>query len=138
MENIVKFSDFEFGKVDETKKENETKVEEGNQPGYQVDELKNDVTSGLGTAKKTDAASANVTGKFKNDMEGGKLNNTLDNTPIKPFNKKGEEVVQDNVPVKDPGIASNTPVKTFDNFFKTTTDDKGKEMKDKKNIANKL
>jgi len=147
MENIVKFSEYEFKveeakdeKVEDTKDEkakDEKKVEEGNQPGYEVDELKNDVTSGLGTAKKVDAVSTKVTGKFGKDMEGGKLNNTLPNTPIKPFGKTGEDVVQDGVPVKEPGTASSTPVKTFDNFYKTTTD-KTKEIKDKKDLNNKL
>ena len=125
MENIVKFSDYEF------------KIEEGNQPGYKVDELKNDVTSGLGTAKKVDAVSTKVSGKAGKDMEGSKLNNTLANTPIKPFNKKGDEVIQDNVPVTDPGTASATPVKTFDNFYKTSTE-KTKDIKDKKDLKNKL
>jgi len=123
MENIVKFSKYDF------------KVEEGNQAGYKVDELKGDVTSGLGTAKKVDAISTKVSGKAGKDMGNSKLNNTLANTPIKPFNKK-TDVVQD-VPVTTQGTATSTPVKTFDNFFKTSTES-SKGIKDKKDLANKL
>jgi len=124
MENIVKFSEYEF------------KIEEGNQPGYEVDELKNDVTSGLGAAKKVDAISTKISGKASKDMESGKLNNTLATTPIKPFTKK-TDVVQEGVPMTDPGTANTTPVKTFDNFFKTTTEPV-KDIKDKKDLKNKL
>ena len=117
MEKIIKFSNYIF------------KTNEGNQPGYDVDELKKNTATGLGTAKKVDAVSTPVTEKPSNVVKGKELNNLLSNVTV-GFGKAKTDLVQDtNNEVL--GNAANTPVKTFDNFFKETPNEKGTRVKGK-------
>jgi len=115
MKNIIKFSEYKFN--------------ESNQPGYTIDELKKNKAESLKPAKKVDGVSSNINSKGK-PAKDKNLKNTLSDVEVKYFNKKSDVVQKTNNEVLPE--ATNTNVKTFDNFFKTTTE-KTKKVKGKEN-----